>query len=590
MLTNAPIPSVSTILKAFFSKTLEPQKILSPWLTNHYVGGLLSKSSWSLALIVLWKKKQSKKININVWVPEYYCEQSLVQMRLMGSNIIYYPINEDLSPDIEKLKAKNKGDQIDVIVGVHYFGKPINLIALREYAKIKKAWFVEDAVHVIRPIKGVGQYGDFIMYSPYKHLPIRNGAVLLLSTKGPTGFCRDEIVSFGSPNDWADSLVELSFNDYLQSLLSDFFWLLKRIIQLIGYTSNRQYKASFLSGISDSYPPQISFISKKLLQLEGKKLDDLFVERKLNQLVLNEFIQVTLANKGIAYDRKFDNTQNNDDFLSYMVCYEFSKETTKEVMNLLCRLGIPHFQWPDLPQEVIKLDQSVAKKKYYTQVYIPAFGMISKKLLSELFKFEDQNKEKVPEIKLRLVNDNQWDEVFRSINNISYLQENFYTSIKCNSENWRVKKIIFMYGGKNIAGVQVLQKRIFIFKLRRINRGPIFCNTNDTLEREAVWRKIASLGNIYTLSILSIAPAVLLSAKSLQNFLRLGFKRTSLSAWESSIIDLGQPLTKIRENLSGNWKKMLEEAGTRKYIIAESFSSESFMKVLNLYNDFQWKK
>ncbi|MBX9634574.1 MAG: hypothetical protein K2X44_06300, partial [Magnetospirillum sp.] len=42
------------------------------------------------------------------------------------------------------------------------------------------AILVEDAAHVLAPVPGVGERGDFVLYSPHKLLPVPDGALLVV--------------------------------------------------------------------------------------------------------------------------------------------------------------------------------------------------------------------------------------------------------------------------------------------------------------------------------------------------------------------------------------------------------------------------
>jgi len=150
------------------------------WLGN---GGLesfsLSRSSWSLAAIAdCLTRLRGRKATFAF--PDYMCNPSLWPLRQMGINIIYYPIDPNtLQPDYEKCDDL---PPVDALVLVHYFGKPSDGAMAKTWAHSRGVVLIEDATHVLRPMGGVGDHGDLVIYSPRKLLPIHDGAFLVVRT------------------------------------------------------------------------------------------------------------------------------------------------------------------------------------------------------------------------------------------------------------------------------------------------------------------------------------------------------------------------------------------------------------------------
>ena len=95
-------------------------------------------------------------------------------------------ILKDGNPDITACGEMISEGKHDLIVAVHYFGKPALLEKLSDFSAKVGAWFIEDAVHVLHPIDDVGIYGDFVIYSPHKFFPIPDGGILISRTVGPS--------------------------------------------------------------------------------------------------------------------------------------------------------------------------------------------------------------------------------------------------------------------------------------------------------------------------------------------------------------------------------------------------------------------
>ena len=172
-------------------------------------GGLVSCSAWSLVRVVLWRQQYSPSKNIIIWVTDYFCNSSLRPLRALNADLIFYPINHNLEPDHKACRALANVHPPDLFVLVHYFGNPTFAAPTKDFCAKHHAWLLEDAAHVLRPIPGVGKYGDFIIYSPHKLLPIPDGAVLIIRPGGPGQFDTEKLQNFGPNTAWAKDLSSL---------------------------------------------------------------------------------------------------------------------------------------------------------------------------------------------------------------------------------------------------------------------------------------------------------------------------------------------------------------------------------------------
>jgi dTDP-4-amino-4,6-dideoxygalactose transaminase len=55
---------------------------------------------------------------------------------------------------------------------------------LSDLSKEYGAWFVEDCAHCLKAVSGVGEFGDFVLYSPHKLLAIPDGGLLVVRKEG----------------------------------------------------------------------------------------------------------------------------------------------------------------------------------------------------------------------------------------------------------------------------------------------------------------------------------------------------------------------------------------------------------------------
>src|SRR5208337_4242771 len=139
----------------------------------------LSRSVWSLAAIADGLAKSTGRKPVFA-VPDYMCNLSLWTLRQNRADLVFYPIEPDgLQPD---WSACDRLPAIDAFLLVHYFGKPADAARARSWARSRGAVLIEDAAHVLRPMSGIGEQGDFVIYSPRKLLPIPDGAFLVVRT------------------------------------------------------------------------------------------------------------------------------------------------------------------------------------------------------------------------------------------------------------------------------------------------------------------------------------------------------------------------------------------------------------------------
>ena len=79
----------------------------------------------------------------------------------------------------------------------------------KDFCAKQHSWLLEDSANVLRPISGVGKYGDFIIDSPYKLLPVPDGAALIIRLGGPGQFNSEKLHNFGPNTAWDNDLPSL---------------------------------------------------------------------------------------------------------------------------------------------------------------------------------------------------------------------------------------------------------------------------------------------------------------------------------------------------------------------------------------------
>ena len=231
--THLPLPDWKVLAAglSFWSRKT-PDNIPFPEVDAQLVSGWLSKSAWSFALIANWKRQQLGGNAPVVWVPDFFCDSSLAPMRASGATIQHYAINELLEPDLADLREMIEFKKPDILVYVHFFSREVRPVRTREFCQNHGIWFVEDAAHVIIPSAKVGREGDFVLFSPHKFFPVPCGATLAIRHKGPSRLTAEDQHIFGDSAFWPS---QLGFHDHSKAGFWAYKWLLKRVLQKLGY-------------------------------------------------------------------------------------------------------------------------------------------------------------------------------------------------------------------------------------------------------------------------------------------------------------------------------------------------------------------
>jgi len=122
------------------------------------------------------------KAGDRVLIPSFICRDVLAPFHVLGIEVLFYSLGEDLLIDesIEKLP------KAEAIMAVHYFGLETDLTPFRKYCGLHGAFLIEDNAHgfLSESQSGpLGTHGDIGIVSLRKSLPILNGALLLADKK-----------------------------------------------------------------------------------------------------------------------------------------------------------------------------------------------------------------------------------------------------------------------------------------------------------------------------------------------------------------------------------------------------------------------
>lgn len=570
MITQAPLPTWFNLIRALLRRPPTDTDLAAPWHRDGEIAGWLSRSAWSLALIALWRMKSAPELPITVWIPDFFCNAALAALRQTGAKLVFYPLNGKMAPDITACRTLADSNPPDMLVLVHYFGQPTPAAATRDFCALHGAWLIEDAAHVLRPQEGIGAYGDFVLYSPHKHLPIPDGAVLVVRTAGSGQFGVDLLASFDLPPSWPGQLSALQQelgcsvnNGRARSVV----WLVKRVLQKLGVRHWRLSATRFAEPLIPNQTdhtclgvPTMSRLARRLLAGLLSELGGFARQRRRHQL-LWDFL---MLNEDASFHDAVSTAERamSREWTPYIAAYNVNAATAEMIFDQWSRYDVPVTTWPDLPPEVTthRERHATAWHLRHSRLYLPVHQNLSVRKLVRLRSHRQPSK--VNEPRLTLVWDaatrEQWQQWIAQTGRSNLLQSWIYGEAKSNRSGWRVKRGVFYRDSIPVAIVQVLQKHVTgLLCISRINRGPLFITTFLPHEQRAVWSELAQLGNIWRGQVLTVAPELSLSGSSLTLMDGLGFLQFSPLAWESVWIDLGIELNTLRKRIDGKWRNML---------------------------------
>ncbi len=307
-------------IKDFFNN----RENIDIWKLTGYQEQWLVSGAESLAFIC--KKEQirlDKKINI--LIPSYFCGQSLKHLRDLGVDIIFYNVNDNLSPDYKELDNLVKIKKVNMMVHVHYFGKIITQQNSRDFCDKNNIVLIEDCAHVIHPSLSNIWVGDYLFFSLHKHFPAKNGAILYSKNK---------------------------FKLTIRNMTFPYMWYAINIAKKILLSFKKVYKTS---------SPEVIFSNIKIKPTYRQPA--LKEVNYLNKLTKN--LTEIIENKRQNFEKL---KRLLDSYGGWSLIVDFQKEDLPYIVGMKCddsdimikrftslgKLGCPVMIWPDLPSELKK--------------------------------------------------------------------------------------------------------------------------------------------------------------------------------------------------------------------------------------------
>lgn len=583
MFNYSNIPKWKDFFKIFsFSKNDINKKIKKIWgLYNKESINLFSKSSWSIFLIVALKLKKEP---INIWVPSYYCEDAIYLIRKLNINIHYYEIDKNFIPEKSNLQKLLKQHKPDIIIYCHFFGKNCFDSYLKDISISSSSWLIEDATHCFFPENEIGKYGDFTIYSPYKFLPIPNGAIMTTSHK----FIKDNnleiLLDENEQNLFLNSYFNFLTFTKTNNNLSNILWVIKRIINkfYLNFLNIKDFSYDQkIKNVNFFSHPKIDYFSKNLISTYIDKIE-IEKEKRIRMSILwKKLINSYDEFKDLKLDLSFlENKQT-----PYFLIIKDSELKTVEKYNLFKKKNLPVLTWPNLTSDIPKFSNAPKLRK--SLFFLP----LNDQSL-EVIKLIRKKENNLNNISLKQIdNQEDWDNYYNSISFSNISQSWSYGEAQKKRLNLKVKRYLISIDNLPKAIVQVLSKKFIFCSVNRINRGPLLLNGYNNLEQMSIILKLFDKFNeLKSLNFLSFSPEIEFN----EDNILLNNKNDSFyfnyPTWKSSTINLLDTEDNLRSKLDSKWRNMLNTSQKEGILIKEENSLLQLNKIIDLNIDDQKKK
>lgn len=348
MITHSPLLSWENLIRICCLSSVDDVSLAKPWCKGGDSVFWFSKTAWSLVAITMWWEKMFNRPP-TVWVPGYFCNQSLGPLRQYGANrikFVFYPVKDKFMPDWSGCEMLAHTEKPDIFILTHFYGLISDVKKSTAFCDKHDALFVEDAAHVILPFGEIGLASHFVLYSPYKFFAISQGALCIMRPSVNNYIKKNKVryIEFGSTR----ALLGHGYYPFLK-------WIIRQIIK--NFTHNfynffLRFKKIPPYELDGLQPPIATTtymhpFAKKLLFLELKKIPTYIEQRKKCAKTWEEIIikrKIKMA--------PVCNTDSN--WTPYVAVFNSVDNEAKIIYNELTKNKWPASSWPDLPPEVRK--------------------------------------------------------------------------------------------------------------------------------------------------------------------------------------------------------------------------------------------
>ena len=569
----APQPRVRDLVASMYMANPKEKDFSRPWVSNSDEIFWVSRTAWSLMILANWQMKVRKKSVLNIWIPDYFCNAALEPLRRTGSRLHFYSINQDFSMKSQEIYDLDDDQRPDIFLLVHYFGLRNACPNSLNFSKSCGALLVEDAAHILRPMPGVGDIGDCVLYSPHKHIPIPDGAALVVRSNGPSDLESDSA---------ALSILRAVHKEFLLNNQSDHInsikWVIKRLIQKCGYKSrllvNEKTDLAPDTGFKHIKPVMSNF-SKRLLTLLVGRIETHVISRQEKTAYWHALFPSAIAKQSFS--------SPIHSYAPYFAAFEFTNSPNKswDVADL-AQKGLFAMTWPDLPPEVLKRqDQhkdAIDMKK--NRFFLPVHSSLK---LSEIRKGVDRISKENNNYAIKLASEDEWVS-YTSPEYVNNLPQAWnYGTAKSEVSGWQVLRFIISdENGRAVAKVQAYEKKIPILgSLIRITRGPtMLCgdqSSNYYSKYNLVISELIKYSKKANWRILQCSFDILDSSMAQSQLSALGFFCLKVTPWGSGLIDLELSESELQQKLNRRWKRILKKVVKNKILIKKMEINEELI-------------
>ncbi len=327
LIPTTPIPNFIIIIKSLFSATnniadidiLIKQKKHS----RFYPRG-------SDAIASLSRKIGGK--NPVVFVPAYFCNESLSPLRNSQARIVFYSTNMDFTPNWSHINELSKIHTPDMFILTHYFGEVNDIAGAATFVNSNNCILLHDCAHHSYIPTVISSSLGIVMLSPHK----------IFATSPLSIVTCDE-----------DDTRYLPILRYCNFKKQDITWVTKRFIQKLFFNLLPCRLKAELPSLSSDY------VAAELTEQKVSWLSLVFFSAILKNA--HKDISARAANYRYMFERVLGAVDNDlirivssQNLASpYLFVLYVDKLLHEKVYVYLRKKCIPVSTWPDLPPEVV---------------------------------------------------------------------------------------------------------------------------------------------------------------------------------------------------------------------------------------------
>lgn len=324
------LPNISHLISSVFTQQSSGNLWCLPEQKSIFIHG----SAWGILEAVRTLLLLRKKTTGIVFLPDYFCNQALIPLRLQPVQLVFYPVTEKLNPDWSLMDdlVLDFGAP-DIFILVHYFGFSGEITKALQFCQRVGAELLEDGAHVLKPFGEIGKHSWATVFSPYKLLPVPKIGILIVSEK-------TEIIP-------EEPIRKKRFHTDIYK------WIVKRLLQSflisckIPWRNRKAVPFELDEEVTFEEDMPINTWVLQMLKILESQLEYYKAIRREYYRIIEE--QILAINSDVV---SLFFSSLPDDVCPYLFPIRIREDRIKHVYYSLNRIGVPAQSWPDLPPEV----------------------------------------------------------------------------------------------------------------------------------------------------------------------------------------------------------------------------------------------